>query len=104
MALIEIAAIKDSLRQRRVKQLLPGPSAIIPLTSTLMRRAERLGSRGFKPADAVHVAAAEAAGSDAFLTCDDRLLKVSKRLRIALTVRVENPLAWLKEQTHAPNT
>lgn len=36
-------------------------------------RAEELEQQGLKAVDALHVACAEAAGSEYFLTCDDRL-------------------------------
>ena len=38
-------------------------------------RGERLEQQGLKAIDALHVACAEAAGSEYFLTCDDRLIK-----------------------------
>ena len=42
-------------------------------------RAQRLCSHGFKPMDASHLAHAEAAHVDYFVTTDDRLLKRAKR-------------------------
>jgi predicted nucleic acid-binding protein len=41
--------------------------------------------RGF---DALHLACAEAAAVDVFVTCDDRLLAVAQRLGPAVKVRV----------------
>ena len=58
---------------------------------------------GFKPADAVHVAAAEALQSDVLLTCDDRMLKAGTRNRLRLQVSIANPLSWLEEQDNDPN-
>lgn len=53
-----------------------------------------------KPADALHVASAEAWSADVMLTCDDRLEKRVRRSKL-LKVRVVNPLTWMKEQaTH----
>ena len=42
-------------------------------------RAEELVQRGMGPADAAHLAFAEAAQAD-FVTCDDRLIRQSKRI------------------------
>jgi hypothetical protein len=58
---------------------------------------------GFKPADALHVAAAEAMRADVLLTCDDRMVKTGRRNRSRLRVIIANPLAWLKEQDHDTN-
>ena len=41
----------------------------------IRERAEELEQEGFKALDALHVACAEAAGCDTFVTCDDRLIK-----------------------------
>jgi predicted nucleic acid-binding protein len=41
----------------------------------IRRRAEELEEQGIKAVDALHVACAEAAGSEYFLTCDDRVVR-----------------------------
>jgi predicted nucleic acid-binding protein len=43
------------------------------VTEEHIRRANDLQSLGYKPFDALHIACAEAARVDAFLTTDDRL-------------------------------
>ncbi len=47
--------------------------------------------------DAIHLACAESAEVDVFLTTDDRLLKKAKRIGKILKVRVANPVHWLME-------
>ena len=97
MAVIEIDAITDTDRQNLVKVLLPESESIMKLTDATFQRAAELQGLGFKPADAVHVAAAERAKADVLLSCDDRLCRLAKRLRRGLQVRVANPVDWLKE-------
>src|SRR5215218_3045796 len=97
MANIEIAAMPDADRRVRVQLLLAAEETTIQLTPELFARAGALQALGFKPADAVHVAAAEAAGADVLLSCDDRMCRVANRRRGQLKVRVANPLDWLKE-------
>lgn len=58
---------------------------------------------GFRAADAVHLAAAEAQHADVLLTCDDRLLRAAKRLGTRPAVEVGNPVTWLQENAHAEN-
>ena len=97
MAVLEIDAINDANRQHRVRMLLPPSRAIMKLTEATFRRAAEPVKLGFKPADATHVAAAEATAADVFLTCDDRLCRVAKRRERDLHIQVANPVEWLTE-------
>jgi predicted nucleic acid-binding protein len=100
MARIEIDANPDATRRARARLLLPESSDIVMLTSTTMARAEELQLLGFKPADAVHVAAAEEATADVLLSCDDRFCRTGQRNAKQLRVRIANPLVWLDEVEH----
>jgi predicted nucleic acid-binding protein len=101
MAEIEVAAIAEEVRRRRVLLLLPEDR--IDLSPPVFERARRLVACGLHAADAVHVAAAEFSGADVFLTCDDRLLRRCGPIAQVLKVRVENPVRWLQEQDDAEN-
>ena len=81
IALLEINAIRDDERRHRVLLLLPAKANILNLTPAMFARAAALEALGFKPADALHVAAAEVAHADVLLTCDDRLCRLGKRHR-----------------------
>ncbi len=50
--------------------------------------------------DAVHIACAEEAQVDVFLTTDDRLIRKAQRLGKILRVRLANPVEWLMERMH----
>jgi predicted nucleic acid-binding protein len=82
---------------------LPKEQAVLKLGAEAFERAASLEAYGFKPADALHVAAAEQQGADVLLTCDDRLCRTARRRRRQLRVRVANPLDWLQEIGHGPN-
>ncbi|MBI3461711.1 MAG: PIN domain-containing protein [Planctomycetes bacterium] len=103
MATIEIDAMEDPDRRARVRLLLPESRDTHKLVETTFDRASELQSLGFKPADALHVAAAEEAGADILLSCDDRLCCLARRKRTKLNVPVANPLDWLKEIGDAIN-
>lgn len=60
-------------------------------------RARQLQALGFKLWDALHMACAELGQADVFLTIDDKLLNLARRLTGQLNIRVENPLTWLQE-------
>jgi hypothetical protein len=67
------------------------------VTPANFRWGAALEKLGFKPADALHVAAAEAASADVLLSCDDRFCRAGVRHRERLRIAVRNPLDWLKE-------
>ena len=96
MVLIEVAAMPDLDRQRQVRAILPDSDDIIALSSGILRRAGELTALGFQPADATHVAAAEAQKADVLLTCDDKLVRRVRRVGGLLAVVVDNPLAWIR--------
>ena len=102
MAEIEIAAISDETRRRRLLLLLP--ERRMNLGRPVFDRARWLVDHGLHAADAVHVAAAEAMRASVFLTCDDRLLRQCTRVSDELHVAVANPLRWLQEQENATDT
>lgn len=52
---------------------------------------------GIKPLDALHLASAEAAAADYFLTCDDRLIKRYKGSLAVLT-----PLDFINRELKLP--
>jgi predicted nucleic acid-binding protein len=97
MATLEIDAMPDRERRARVRLLLPEANGILKLTRAEWSRGAILEGLGFKPADAVHVAAAEQAKADVLLSCDDRLCKLAKRSNLQIQIRVVNPVDWLKE-------
>lgn len=101
MAEIEVAAIPNETRRKRVLLLLPDNR--MELNSAVFDRARELVDLRVAAADAVHVAAAEQLGADVLLTCDDRLLRRCRRIADRLGVRVENPLQWLEDQENAEN-
>lgn len=67
------------------------------INEQIFTRAQALAQGGFGPLDAAHLACAEAAACDYLLTCDDPMVRRAQRM--ALTLRVSNPLAYLEEQT-----
>lgn len=96
-AVVEINAMSDVERRERVRLFLPGKEDILVLTPAIDRRGAELERLGFKAADALHAAAAEAAGADVLLSGDDRFCRSGARYRKRLRVRIANPLGWLKE-------
>ena len=59
------------------------------------KRAEELSRQGFGPADAAHLAFAEASKAD-FISCDDKLIK--KCSKISIDVWAGNPVAFCNKE------
>jgi len=59
----------------------------------IRQRAEKLEQNGLKAIDALHVACAEVANSDCFITCDKRLINRCS----GLTMKVINPVDFVLE-------
>jgi predicted nucleic acid-binding protein len=82
-----------SLRQDWMARCLSQATAYQYIDGTIRKRAESLEKRGLTAIDSLHVACAESAGVDYFLTCDDRLLKKQKHI----TVLSMNPLDFVQK-------
>jgi predicted nucleic acid-binding protein len=93
----EVNNTPNSERRHRVKSMLGGAHATVMLTDTAVERARELKAMGFRTYDALHIACAEQAMVDVFLTTDDRVLRIATRHAEHLQVRVANPLDWLLE-------
>jgi len=57
----------------------------------IRQRAEELEQQGLQPVDALHMACAEATGSEYFLTCDDRVVRRCQGEKL----RVLNPVGFV---------
>ena len=77
--------------------MLSGAHGTVALTDVAISRAQELKALGFRTYDALHLACAEQATVDIFLTTDDRVLCIATRHTAQLQVRMVNPLAWLLE-------
>lgn len=84
-------------RRARVELWLSMLPLTTPNADDLARRAKEIAALGVKSFDALHVASAELAGADVFVTCDDRLLAVGQRLQSKFTVRFVSLLDLAKE-------
>ncbi len=79
------------LRARWVKRCMSLASFYQKVNEGIRGRAEELEEGGLKAMDALHVACAEVAGSEYFLTCDDRLMH-----HYAGRIQVLNPLDFVR--------
>ena len=93
----EVDKIHDEDRRARIQEFIALSSSVVEVTREHLARAAVLQKLGFGPFDGLHIACAEAAGVEVFLTTDDRLIRLALRINNRLMVRVANPVIWLLE-------
>jgi predicted nucleic acid-binding protein len=84
-------------RAERVRAWLAERPRLEPNGDALQRRTAELMASGVRGFDALHLACAEMAGVEVFVTCDDRLLAVARRLEATIKVRVGEVTAVARE-------
>jgi predicted nucleic acid-binding protein len=89
----ELSQMPDNERREKVELFLALASSQVALTLAIEQRAIELQKWNIAPLDALHLASAESARADYFLTTDDDLLRRAKRA--GLKVKIENPAKWL---------
>src|SRR6266404_2098998 len=92
----EVDRMPDAERQTRARDMLKLASETIELVDEIEAHADDLVHEGLRPLDALHIAFACRAKAEYFCTCDDRLLKKSKRLK-TLATKVVSPLELIAE-------
>ena len=95
----ELSQNPDNERREKVGLLISIASSHVSLTTAIERRSVELQKWGIAPLDALHLASAESARADCFLSTDDILLRKASRHRSDFKVKVENPAKWLIQLT-----
>jgi predicted nucleic acid-binding protein len=93
----EIEQTPDTQKLSRARLLSGFIKQMIEVGEKEAKRAKELQKESFQLFDSLHIACAEGAKVDVFLSTDDRLLKLAKRMSKRLKIRVVNPLVWVEE-------
>ena len=93
----ELEQTVDVERRERLLLLAGQSHQVVEITEKILNRAEKLEASGFDSYDAIHLASAEQANVDVFLTTDDNIQKVASRKKEVFSFVVENPVKWLEE-------
>lgn len=92
---IEIEKTPDKWKKSKVRELYKLSEEKIILNDKIIKRAYEIQNSGIKSFDSLHVASAEYAKADVFLTTDKNLLSAAGRLK--LDIITANPLKWFME-------
>ncbi|MEM7536588.1 MAG: PIN domain-containing protein [Chloroflexota bacterium] len=93
----EISKTPNEERQERLWSLESRSTQCLELTDEILDQAEIFQNLGFTTYDALHLAFAQSANVDVFLSTDDKLVKRAQRYSDDIQIRVDNPLYWLQE-------
>ena len=72
-----------------------GAAEYVEATEEIIRRGEEIEQLGIKPKDALHLASAEKANCDMFLTTDKGILK---KVQVLGRMKVMNPIQFISEE------
>ncbi|MDE0398015.1 MAG: type II toxin-antitoxin system VapC family toxin, partial [Candidatus Poribacteria bacterium] len=93
----EVERISDLNQRLQIKDWLTEAYQTVSIRTSEISRGKHLETLKFKEDDALHLACAESASVDIFLTTDDKFLRRAKCYNVRLRVRVENPYIWFQE-------
>jgi predicted nucleic acid-binding protein len=91
---VELAKLRNLEKKENILKLLQLARVTIEIDEEIDLRSCQLEALGFGLYDSFHLACAEAASVDIFLSTDDRLIKNAKRNQNILKVEVSNPVIW----------
>jgi len=91
----ELLKLPDTDRLEQIRELYAIAKEYVKLTEQTEKRAAFFQQNGLKPIDSLHLASAETAESDVFLTTDDRLFRAANKM--SLNIKIANPVSWLME-------
>lgn len=97
----EISRTPDPTKKQRVLDSLSLANHRVIVTEDILNRAKTLQNLSLKSFDALHIACAEAANADVFLTTDDRLLRKAKASQSILNVLAASPITWFMTVTNS---
>ena len=84
------------IRKEHTLAVLAKAKSVVNITEKEKQRAANLMTFGIKPLDALHMSLAESGNADYFCTCDDKILRNSKRVK-DLMIKVVNPVDLVQE-------
>ena len=93
----ELGQTEDVERKERLLLLAGQSHQVVAMTEKILTQAEKLVASGFDSYDAIHLASAENAKVDVFLTTDDNMQKIANRNKKMFFFVVVNPVTWLEE-------
>ncbi|MDJ1183214.1 PIN domain-containing protein [Roseofilum casamattae] len=99
---VELEKMSNLEKKSSILKLLELVTIQQNIDAAIVSRSRELENFGFGLYDSFHLACAEAANADIFLSTDDRLLKNALRHENQLNITVNNPVIWLMRNLSSP--
>ena len=96
--LLELSRNPHAQKRDDALHLLSLATRIVRPTRAALAVAQRLHQEGYGALDGLHLALAEQADADIFLTVDDRLLRRAAQRPASIRPAVENPINWVRRR------
>lgn len=93
----ENSLISNPDRKMRIKTYLSLAKAYVKFSDKVTERAKEIAGFGIRGIDALHIAMAEVANADYFVTCDDDIIKRVRELSERFKVKICGVLEFLEE-------
>lgn len=94
----EINNTKDEERRDRLLSINDRAQTYITVNEEILRRTVVIKEMNFTAYDAMHIACAEIAKVDIFLSTDKGLINKALANKNELKVKIDNPLSWIQEE------
>ena len=94
----EIKKTTNDQRKERLLSINNRVEIYVTVDKRIFDRSSVIKEIGFTTYDAMHIACAEFAQVDVFLSTDDKLVNLALKNKDQLLVAVRNPLLWLQEE------
>jgi len=85
-------------RREIIADIMKSATEHVVCTDGVMNRAREIEKSGIMGLDAIHIACAEEARADCFITCDDVLFKKAGKINDRLKVKVISLLRFVNEE------
>lgn len=91
---------RNPLEERRymIKDLFSVSTKHVDFSKEIEERASAIENTGIAAMDALHIACAESAGSDIFVTCDDTLIRKVRPIHDKFKIKTANILDFISEE------
>ncbi len=94
----EINNTKDEERKDRLLSINDRAQTYITVNEDILKRTVIIKEMNFTTYDAMHIACAEVAKVDIFLSTDKGLINKALANKNELKVKIDNPLSWIQEE------
>ncbi len=94
----EINKTTDEEKRDRLLPINNRAQIYVTVDETVFNRGSIIQEMGFTTYDAMHIACAESAQVDIFLSTDKKLTKRASKNKNKLLIAIKNPLIWIQEE------